>query len=1049
MQLFLLLHAIILFTAQAWALVEGDVGVVDWYKQLLGVPQVGALDTAPKFHTVGNESLVLTATVKNVLAALHPENGSVAWRFVFDSEDRINGFYKDGEVITTLSGTGGATLRSFEASTGLLISERRLHSQAEGISFHPQHSGSVLTYTVRDDASTTDGPRDLLVLTNGHKVTRFDGATGNAKWSWTSPDQTSLVIYNKVFSTSYAVYVIGVSKSIASYTVHITSLHSSTGEVLNDVEVPSSVAQPFHEMALMSLHVPHQYRPRIAWLEDGQIKSKALTPDLKNRVGFVKDLKVDRIIDVGVSDHGYLVGWTKGAPTHILKMVEDGTLIKAWGQFETIPSDEANQIAFGGGVDKDGNVYVARVYWSNKLEKAVVDLFSTVQTETQQFYFPFDPSSYGSIHHVTLTVAPNPRVVISTSTGTVQSWSLSTTDAEMVWNREEGLSAISAAEFVQLPEQQSVVALGREGEGFMGRLQRQLVQAQDLPHYLYHFFLRYTSGSSSMSRPVAPANSSELSRDPFGFRQLIIAATDFGKVYAIDTSNGEIVWSRVFGLGWAEEKGPDGNVVGGRIDVDKVYVIKPLGSGGAKKKAKKTKKAAEEVTRPEVVLVTQRFAANTLVDTVIFHIDALTGADVREGVPESQKSQGLLQGYDAIQGPLVQAFFLQNETRAVVMLDEFLQVYLYPENEETKAAFAQAAPSLSFPLSVTTGDKERGSSTRRVVGNSVELNDALSDRYVAYQTWTLSLPPDEKLQTLVPATKGPVASLGKVLGNRTTLYKYLNEKMFGALTESTTGTCGLYVVDATKGTVIYRASLPAFTGSEGSKKVCDVKMILTENWLVYHYYDDDVASGTAGLEQAKGWRMVSVEMYEGLADQKTESPGMSSYNPDMRNVTVIEQAYVFPHGISVIATTSTTYSITSKDIIVATHNNKVYAISRRLLDPRRPKRKPTAEEQEEMLIEYDPLIPDDPKRAISHNYEVANIQRIITAPALLESTSLVFAYGLDLFLTRVSPSGTFDVLSESFNKPQLVFTVMGLVLAIAFTRPMVKRKLLNQRWYQR
>ena len=26
---------------------------------------------------------------------------------------------------------------------------------------------------------------------------------------------------------------------------------------------------------------------------------------------------------------------------------------------------------------------------------------------------------------------------------------------------------------------------------------------------------------------------------------------------------------------------------------------------------------------------------------------------------------------------------------------------------------------------------------------------------------------------------------------------------------------------------------------------------------------------------------------------------------------------------------------------------------------------------------------------------------------------------------RVSPSGTFDVLSESFNKTQLVFTVLG------------------------
>ena len=71
----------------------------------------------------------------------------------------------------------------------------------------------------------------------------------------------------------------------------------------------------------------------------------------------------------------------------------------------------------------------------------------------------------------------------------------------------------------------------------------------------------------------------------------------------------------------------------------------------------------------------------------------------------------------------------------------------------------------------------------------------------------------------------------------------------------------------------------------------------------------------------------------------------------------------------------------------------------------------------------------------------------MTAPALLESTSLVFAFGLDMFLTRVAPSNTFDVLSESFNKAQLVLTVSGLVAAILITRPMVQRKRLREKWY--
>jgi len=60
----------------------------------------------------------------------------------------------------------------------------------------------------------------------------------------------------------------------------------------------------------------------------------------------------------------------------------------------------------------------------------------------------------------------------------------------------------------------------------------------------------------------------------------------------------------------------------------------------------------------------------------------------------------------------------------------------------------------------------------------------------------------------------------------------------------------------------------------------------------------------------------------------------------------------------------------------------------------------------------------------------------------------VFAYGLDMFLTRVAPSNTFDVLSESFNKVQLVITISGLLLVIMITKPMVKRKKLKEKWYQ-
>ena len=61
---------------------------------------------------------------------------------------------------------------------------------------------------------------------------------------------------------------------------------------------------------------------------------------------------------------------------------------------------------------------------------------------------------------------------------------------------------------------------------------------------------------------------------------------------------------------------------------------------------------------------------------------------------------------------------------------------------------------------------------------------------------------------------------------------------------------------------MYHATLPA-----SSVGMCDVHAALTENWLVYHYYDERIQ----GKDGAKGWRIVSVELYEGDGiDDKTK-----------------------------------------------------------------------------------------------------------------------------------------------------------------------------------
>ncbi|KIJ89884.1 hypothetical protein K443DRAFT_15495 [Laccaria amethystina LaAM-08-1] len=397
-----------------------------------------------------------------------------------------------------------------------------------------------------------------------------------------------------------------------------------------------------------------------------------------------------------------------------------------------------------------------------------------------------------------------------------------------------------------------------------------------------------------MTGSYALVSSPTLSRDIFGFTQVVVAATAFGKVFGIDSGNSEILWSRVLGLGWAAE-------IGGRIHPVQLYVTRKVTDGGD----------------PEVVLVTQIRADNTLVDTVFFHVNAVNGEDVRQ----ASKKSDVFKGLDIIQGPRLEGFLLQTEPKAVVLLDEFLQVYLYHNKSATQAAFAK------FSLSDSPQSK-------------------LSDKLVAYTTWSLNLPPSESIQQLLPAaSRRPIASIGRVVGNRTTLYKYLNPRLFPLLAVCpTTNICGLYLVDSTKDTVVYYVQINGHGG-------CNIKTALTGNW--------DIEWSLLSYMREKSWM------------RKRLGALGHAFSEKSLHFTAYEQALMFPHAINALAPTSTKFGMSSKDLNVAIENHRIQSFQRAMLKPRRPKRKVTAEEAEEFLIEYDPVLPDDPHRVFSRNYEVS------------------------------------------------------------------------------
>lgn len=317
---------------------------------------------------------------------------------------------------------------------------------------------------------------------------------------------------------------------------------------------------------------------------------------------------------------------------------------------------------------------------------------------------------------------------------------------------------------------------------------------------------------------------------------------------------------------------------------------------------------------------------------------------------------------------------------------------------------------------------------------------------------------DQRIVSVTPRPfDDPVASIGKVLGDRRVLYKYLNPNIVVVTAISEVAkVVSISIVDTVSGAVIYTVT------HEDVDVTLPIASTISENWFAYSFTSATAQSGT------KGHQLVVNEMYESeFANDRgprgsalNASAITSSYEPH-----VITQTYQISEKISHFGVTQTRQGITSRLLLaVLPESGAVVGIPRAVIDPRRPVgRDPTAAEQMEGLVRYDPVLRFDPKWYLTHQREVLGVEKLTTSPAILESTSLIFAYGLDIFGTRSSPSFSFDVLGKDFNKLQMLATVAALAIATLVVAPLVcfmiklllfhmlttmqvKRKQINARW---
>jgi hypothetical protein len=129
------------------------------------------------------------------------------------------------------------------------------------------------------------------------------------------------VVYAKLVTTPSTVYVIGLTKTLASKTLHISSLSTSTGELVASKNFPLSVAVGPSDVLSLSSNAAALI-PRVVWLEAGTIRSIALVPKLMGKPTSVTGTYA-RIVDIGLQSKGHFVALTADGTGRILKLDAD------------------------------------------------------------------------------------------------------------------------------------------------------------------------------------------------------------------------------------------------------------------------------------------------------------------------------------------------------------------------------------------------------------------------------------------------------------------------------------------------------------------------------------------------------------------------------------------------------------------------------------------------------------------------------------------------------------------------------------------------------
>jgi len=249
-----------------------------------------------------------------------------------------------------------------------------------------------------------------------------------------------------------------------------------------------------------------------------------------------------------------------------------------------------------------------------------------------------------------------------------------------------------------------------------------------------------------------------------------------------------------------------------------------------------------------------------------------------------------------------------------------------------------------------------------------------------------------------------------IKGDASILYKYINPNLLVVVSEdisnkTNTSSLNVYALDAVTGHVLHQSHIVG--GAQ------PVNLVVCDNWITMHYWN----------QRRPRFEITVIELFQAKADDGPweilfggkQAGNHTKSAHHLETPVPLQQTYIFPAGVTTMGVTATLKGITPRSIIMALTTEHIFRLSKDMLNPRRPHTStgsggdrdkgsiPSqfAPTKDELLPPYAPVMPLKPNDVLTYYNPMGQVTGIKSSPTALESTSLVFCYGLDLFFTPV------------------------------------------------